>query len=107
MRFGHAAFRAGLTRSIAQPHCERGGRATENGRRHFKVLIEWDPNDRVWVTYVPTLGYLSTYGDERADALEKTREAILGYLEAAEKEGIPVPPLDADAEIVDLEVVAP
>ena len=50
------------------------------------MLIERDPDEKVWVTYVPTLGQLSTYGDTRAEALEQTREAITGYLEAAARE---------------------
>jgi predicted RNase H-like HicB family nuclease len=49
----------------------------------FKVLIEWDPADDVWVTYVPKLNHLSTFGDSREEALQQTKEAILGYLEAA------------------------
>ncbi len=75
--------------------------------RRFKVLLARDADDRTWVTYVPTLGYLSTYGDTRDEALSQTREAILGYLEAAAKEGLPVPPADADTEVVEVEVVAP
>ncbi len=71
--------------------------------RRFKVLIEYDADDHVWVTTVPVLNYLSTYGDTRDKALEQTREAILGYLEAAAKEDIPVPP-DGEAELVDLAV---
>lgn len=71
------------------------------------MLIEWDPDENVWVTYVPTLGQLSTYGDTRAEALEQTREAITGYLETAARDGIPLPPPDADTEVVELEVVAP
>lgn len=59
--------------------------------RRFHVLIEWDPDDKVWVTYVPALGHLSTYGDTREEALEQTREAVIGYLEAAAKEHLPIP----------------
>lgn len=51
--------------------------------RRFQVLIEWDPDDAVWVTYVPELGHLSTYGDTGEEALAQTREAVMGYLEAA------------------------
>ena len=80
---------------------------SEVAARRFKVLLEWDAGDDVWVSYVPTLGYLSTYGDTREEALEQTREAILGYLEAAAKEGIPVPPPEAETEVVDLEVAGP
>ena len=73
-------------------------------QREFQVLIEWDPDDNVWVTYVPSLNYLSTYGDSREEALENTREAILGYLEAAAKEGIAVPEEYTEAELIKIEV---
>lgn len=80
---------------------------TENGRsRHFRVIIERDAEANAWVSYVPTLG-LSTYGDTRDEALEQTREAIVGYLEAAAKESLPIPSADAQSEVVDMEVVAP
>lgn len=69
--------------------------------QHFHVLLEWDPEAEAWVTYVPTLNGLSSFGDTKEEALTNTREAILGYLEAAEKEGIPLPD---PAELVDLEV---
>ena len=54
--------------------------------RRFKVLLKWDAEAHAWVTYVPVLGNLSTFGDTRDEAFEQTREAILGYLEAAESE---------------------
>ena len=73
-------------------------------KRRFKVLLEWDPDDKVWVTYVPALNYLSTFGETREEALENTREAIVGYVEAAAKEDIPVPSADTETELVDLEV---
>jgi predicted RNase H-like HicB family nuclease len=50
--------------------------------RQFQIVLEWDPEDKLWVTYVPSLNFLSTYGDTRDEALEQTREAIAGYLEA-------------------------
>lgn len=65
------------------------------------MLLEWDPEADSWVTYVPTLNGLSTFGKTKEEALTNTREAILGYLEAAEKEGLRLP---APAELVDLEV---
>ncbi len=69
--------------------------------QHFHVLLEWDPEAGAWVTYVPTLNGLSTFGETKEEALTNTREAILGYLEAAEREGLPLPD---PAELVDLEV---
>lgn len=73
--------------------------------RRFGVLLEWDPEQRVWVAFVPSLDSLSTFGETREDAVEQAREAIAGYLEAAEKEGLPVPELDFEPEVVELEVV--
>ncbi len=72
--------------------------------RHFKVLLEFDPEAKAWVTYVPALDNISTFGETREEALDKTRELILGYLEAAEKEGLPVPADGPEPELVDLEV---
>jgi predicted RNase H-like HicB family nuclease len=73
--------------------------------RHFRVIVEYDAEDEVWVTYVPALGHLSTYGETRDEALEHTREAVLGYLEAAALEHLPVP--EDDAEVVEIEVPVP
>ena len=72
--------------------------------RHYKALLEWDSESEVWVSHVPALNHLSTYGETRDEALANTREAILGYLEAAEKEGIPVPAGGPEVELVDVEV---
>lgn len=56
------------------------------------------------MTYVPALDHLSTFGSTRDEALENTREAILGYLEAAEKEGIQLSADNAPAELVQIAV---
>jgi predicted RNase H-like HicB family nuclease len=50
--------------------------------RRFQVVLEWDAEESVWVSYVPAVNHLSTYGDTEEEALSETREAILGYLEA-------------------------
>ena len=42
----------------------------------FQVMLEWDSEDNVWVTYVPTLDFLSTYGETKKEAIANTREAI-------------------------------
>lgn len=76
-------------RRLLPCHNEAMATAGKPAGRRFKVLLEWDADEQVWVSYVPTLGQLSTHGDTRDEALEQTREAILGYLEAAAKEGTP------------------
>lgn len=70
----------------------------------FHVLLEWDMAEQLWVSYVPALNYLSTYGETRDEALAMTREAIEGYLEAAEREGITIDPPAGHAELVHLDV---
>lgn len=70
--------------------------------QEFQVLIEWDAEDEVWVTHVPALNALSTFGATREEALANTREAIQGYFEAAAKEGITVP--HRQIEILKLDV---
>lgn len=72
--------------------------------RRYRALVEWDAESEAWVTYVPALNHLSTYGETREEALAQTREAILGYLEAAEKSGVPVSDGGPEIEIVDIEV---
>ena len=57
----------------------------------YNVVLEWDPEENVWVTYVPALDFLSTYGETKEEAIANTREAILGYVEATAKEGLPGP----------------
>ena len=74
-------------------------------RRRFKVILEWDPEDSVWVTTVPALNHLSTFAETKDEALAQTRDAILGYIEAAAKEQIPLPEADAQFELVEVEVV--
>lgn len=73
-------------------------------RYQFHVLVEWDPSEDVWVTYVPALDNLSTYGETCDEALAMTEEAIQGYLEAAAKEGIDINPHPSHTELIQLEV---
>ena len=75
--------------------------------RRFKVFLEWDPDDRVWVTYVPSLKHLSTFGVTREEALRQTRDAIVRYFEADAENGIPAPHDAGPADIVDIEVSVP
>ncbi|MDD5748997.1 MAG: type II toxin-antitoxin system HicB family antitoxin [Actinomycetota bacterium] len=58
----------------------------------YKVIVEFDPDEKCWVTFVPSLDDISTWGRSKEEALSNTREAIEGYLEALKKEGLPLPP---------------
>ena len=70
----------------------------------FQVVLDWDSQESVSVTYVPTLDFLSTYGQSKEEAIRNTREAIVGYIEAAAKEGLPVPSGSPQAELVCIDV---
>ncbi len=72
--------------------------------RSFKVLLEWDSDASSWVTTVPALGGLSTFGVSRDEAIAHTRDAILGYLEALRVEGLAVPAGDDSTELVEVTV---
>ena len=72
--------------------------------RRFTIVLEQDRDAGVWVSYVPALGQISTWGETRAEAIANTQEAILGYLEAAAQEGIPVPDEAGDIELLNVEV---
>jgi predicted RNase H-like HicB family nuclease len=73
-------------------------------KRRFQVVLEWDAEESVWVSYVPALNHLSTYGATKEEALTETREAIVGYLEAAEKEHLEVPESGASVELAEVEI---
>lgn len=63
--------------------------------QQFSVVVEWDSDAEVWVTHVPALDHLSTYGPTREAALKST------------KDGIPVPRSGPEPSIVELEVSLP
>jgi len=57
----------------------------------YEVLLTWDDVDKLWVSFVPALNWLSTYGETRTEALILTQEAVEGYIETAAQEGIEIP----------------
>jgi antitoxin HicB len=68
----------------------------------YPVVIE--EQDGEFVTYVPALDFASTHGDTRDEALERTREMIVGYLEFAKKEGLEVPLPASYTEVAEITV---
>ena len=59
--------------------------------RRFKVVLEQDSVDGGYTVTVPELPGCITEGDTVEQALANVQEAIQGYLEALEKEGLPIP----------------
>ena len=57
----------------------------------LEIRLEWDPEAEVWVSYVPLLNDLSTYGKTLQEVAEMTQEAVLGYVETAQELGKTLP----------------
>jgi len=70
----------------------------------IKILIEWDPDSKLWISYVPRLNNISTYAETKEKVIQMTRDAVTVYLETAEKEDIPAILNERTAELVDIEV---
>ena len=70
---------------------------------NFVVILEHDKAEDCWVTFVPALDDISTWGKTRQEALKNTKEAIIGYLEALKVEGLPLPP-SKSVEITEVRV---
>jgi predicted RNase H-like HicB family nuclease len=68
----------------------------------YPVVVEEQNGE--FVTYVPALDFASTHGETREEALERTRELIIGYLEAAEKDSIAVQPPVSRTEIAQVTI---
>ncbi|MCZ2079027.1 MAG: type II toxin-antitoxin system HicB family antitoxin [Bryobacteraceae bacterium] len=55
------------------------------------IRIEWDGDTKNWVTYVPELNNISTFGQTELEALDNTAEMIMGFIEASERQGLRLP----------------
>ena len=64
-----------------------------------QVLI-YPGEDGYWVAEVPSLPGCVSQGETKAEALANVKEAIQGYIEALEEDGLPVPPEHFDALLV-------
>jgi len=70
-------------------------------QRRFKVILDKNESGGFTVT-VPALPGCITQGKNREEALEHVQEAIEGFLEALEIEGLPIPGSDVDIEEVQI-----
>ena len=57
----------------------------------MEIRLEWDSEAEVWISHVPVLNNLSTYGKTLQEVTQMTQEAVLGYVETAEEVGKPLP----------------
>lgn len=66
----------------------------------MRQVILYPGEDGFWVAEVPSLPGCISQGETKADALANVKEAIQGYIEALEEDGLPVPPERFDALLV-------
>ncbi len=57
----------------------------------YKVILERDEAEQCYVASVPALPGCHTQGKTKEETLERVTEAIQGYLESLQKDGIPTP----------------
>ena len=55
------------------------------------VQMEWDEDTEAWVTRVPELNNISTFGKTQEEALRQTRELVLGYIDTMRDHHLRVP----------------
>ena len=69
--------------------------------RRFKVVLEWDNEENVYVVTVPLLPGCVTQGHTKEEALKRVEEAISVTLAGLEATGQPIPEGDVDiAEVM-------
>ncbi|MBI4333031.1 MAG: type II toxin-antitoxin system HicB family antitoxin [Chloroflexi bacterium] len=74
-------------------------------RRYTLILIP-DSEEGGYTVRVPALPGCVTEGDTLEQAIAMARDAITGWIEAAEKHGEPIPEEKLPAETITIEVAA-
>jgi predicted RNase H-like HicB family nuclease len=59
---------------------------------HYSINIQWSDRDQAYLVNVPELPGCHTHGNTYEEALKNALEVIELWIEAAKKDGIPVPP---------------
>ncbi len=58
---------------------------------HYSMILEWDPEDEIFVVTVPELPGCRTHGVTREEATRQGRDAISGWIGAAQACNEPIP----------------
>ncbi len=68
---------------------------------HYSMLLEWDPDDNIYVVTVPELRGCRTHGRTYEEAARRGQEAIESWVAAARADGDAIPaPRAAPARIL-------
>ena len=57
----------------------------------YHINVFWSDEDECWIADVPDLRFCSAHGNTPAEAVEKVRDAIQGWLEVARANGMTIP----------------
>jgi len=57
----------------------------------YSIIIQWSDRNEAYLANVPELPGCHTHGDTYQEALENALEVIELWIEAAEKDGLPIP----------------
>jgi len=69
----------------------------------YKVILERNDEEGYYTATVPALPGCVTQGRTKEETLERIKEAIQGYLESLQKDGIPAP---RDVELEEVAIPA-
>jgi antitoxin HicB len=62
-------------------------------QREYEIVLQPEPEGGFSV-FVPELPSVATQGETREEAFAMARDAIEGYLEVMEEEGLPIPTVE-------------
>jgi predicted RNase H-like HicB family nuclease len=57
----------------------------------YHINVFWSDEDSCWIADVPDLRTCSAHGDTPADAVDRVRDAVAGWLAVARDRGLPIP----------------
>ena len=63
----------------------------DNGYGHYSMVLEWDPEDGIYVVTVPELPGCATHGSTREEAVRRGQDAIESWIDAARQWGNTIP----------------
>jgi predicted RNase H-like HicB family nuclease len=59
--------------------------------KHYSMIIEWDPDDKIYVVTVPELPGCMTHGHTYEEAIQQGQDAIESWIMVAEELGWAIP----------------
>ena len=63
----------------------------------YPIEVFWSPEDGAWIADVPDLPFCTSHGSTPHDAVAEAEDAVVAWLEAAERTGRPIPQPSAKA----------